>query len=129
MRQIAGEFAKRCELLSLLLDARHFAHPVKESGDDALRHGGNGRKHLREFIFHYQEGPDWRDGETLAARRFHPREGQQSRHLSRAADKELHRTAALPAHLNLALENKDHAIRGLALFEKNVAGLRDDLLA
>ena len=40
--QIAGELAEGGELFSLLLDAGDFAHAVKQGGDDALGHGGNG---------------------------------------------------------------------------------------
>ena len=129
MGQIAGELAEGGELFGLLLDAGHLAHAVKQSGDDALGHGGNGREHLGEFLLHDEQGPDWRDRETLAARRLHARERQQSRHLSRAADEQLHRSAALPAHVNLTFEDKDHAIGWLALFEQDVSRLRDDLLA
>ena len=48
MGQVAGQLAQGGELFSLLLDARDFADAVEQRGNDALGHGGNGLKHLRE---------------------------------------------------------------------------------
>ena len=81
------------------------------------------------FSFRIEERPHGRDGESLAAGGLHAREGKQAGHLTGAAYEQLHWSAALPTHVNFTFEDEDHAIGGLAFFEEDVAGLRDDLFA
>jgi hypothetical protein len=70
VRQIAGQLGPGRELLRLLLDAGDLAHAVEQRGDHALRHGGDGRQHLRKKRAVNQQRPDGRDGESLAAVAF-----------------------------------------------------------
>ena len=89
VREIASQFAQGSELFSLLLDAGDFAHAIEEGGDDALRHGGNGREHRRKLGFIDKQRPYRSNGEALAAVELHAREGQQARHLPGAADEQV----------------------------------------
>ena len=129
VRQISGQLTESRELFSLLLNARDFADAVEQRGDNALRHGGDGREHFRENRAMNQQRPDRRDGESLAAVALHAREGQQAGHLPGAADKQRHGAAVLAAHMNLAFEDEDHVLGRSAFLEENVARIGDVFLA
>ena len=129
VRQVAGELAEGIELFSLLLDSGNFTDAVEERGDDALGHGRDGLKHLGEQGFGNEESPDGGDRESLAAVGFHAGEGEDTGHLSCAANEQSHGAAVLAAHVDFAFEDEDH-VRGLsALFEENIAGVGDELLS
>ena len=126
MRQIAGQLPERRELFRLLLDARDLADAVEQRGNHALRHGGDGRQHLREERAVNQQRPNGRDGESLAAVALHARKRQHAGHLPGAADEERHGAAVLAAHMDLAFEDEHHVFGRSAFFEENVAGVRHD---
>jgi hypothetical protein len=48
MREIAGEFTQRVELLRLLLHARNLPRTIEQDADDALRHGRDLGQHAWE---------------------------------------------------------------------------------
>ena len=129
MGQVARELAEGGELFSLLLDAGDFANPVEEGGNDALGHGGNGLKHLREEGLGDEERPEGRDGESLSAVAFHAGKGEHTGHLPGAANKQGHGSAVLAADMDFALEDEDHVQDRRAFFEEHIAGVGDKLLA
>jgi hypothetical protein len=49
--------------------------------------------------------------------------------LTSTTDEKLHRAAALPAHVNLALQDENHPIGRSALFKKNLARLPDNFFS
>ena len=71
------------QLLRLLLDAGHFAHPVEQRGDDPLRHGRDGLEHLRKERLVNRQHPHVGDGKALSAVGLHAREGQAGRSSAR----------------------------------------------
>ena len=129
MRQVAGQLPQSRELLRLLLNASDLAHAVEQSGDHALRHGGDGRQHLRKKRAVNQQDPHRGNGESLAAVALHARKRQKAGHLSGAADEKRHRAAVLAAHMNLAFEDEHHVLGRSTLLKQNVTGAGHKLLA
>jgi len=127
--KIAGEFAEGAEFFCLLLDAGDFANAIQKCGDDTLSHRGNSLEHCRELVLVDEKSPDRADCEPLSTGGLHARERKQAGHLPGAADEELHGPTALAADVDLSFEDEDHAVGRLALFEEDVAGLRNDLFA
>jgi hypothetical protein len=74
-----------------------------------------------------QQPPDIGDGEALASRDLHAREGKQAGHLAGAADEQGHGSAVLAADVDLPFEDEDHVFGGRVLFIEDFAGFGDHL--
>ena len=61
---------------------------------------------------------------TLPTVTRHTRKRQQARHLSGAPHKKGAGAALLPPHMNIALQNQDHALRRSTFFKQRLAGFR-----
>ena len=121
MREIAGQFAQRVQLLGLLLDACDFTHAVQERGDGALRHRGNGCEHGREQGPVKAKRQDVADREADPAVCLHARERHEAGNLPGTPDKERQAAVVLSLDMDFTMQQEHHRCSRLPLMEQDVS--------
>jgi len=74
------------------------------------------------------ERPNRGDGKALPPKSSSVKKEIAS-HLPGTANEKLHRSAALPAHMNLTLQDKNHPIGRSAFLKQNLARIANNFLA